>query len=303
MMANLISTGSHLLQSGDYSDFTFLCDNEEIKAHKSIVCPQSAVITAALNGGFQEAETSTISVDFDLNTLKCMLEYMYTSDYPEKPAINDPPQPTSTKAVAQEGTDSSKKDGNNNSDAEAFSKAMLYHTRVNGIADYYGVSTLVKLSSSRVEDLLVRQWSAKAFYDTIQDAFNLTGDTNLRRIIVNTAASHISELASKNVFTEEKVADDITSEIFRASLGLFKSTTRELQAANCKISTLEVEIKVEQMRSRALQTNLCELALSSNRSHTCSNTRFTTACNYNIRRLTSGGSNWILQCTACNQKI
>lgn len=43
----------HLLQSGEYSDFKMVCKDREFKLHQMIVCPQSPVISAALNGGFE----------------------------------------------------------------------------------------------------------------------------------------------------------------------------------------------------------------------------------------------------------
>ncbi|KAJ0144162.1 Uncharacterized protein HZ326_13030 [Fusarium oxysporum f. sp. albedinis] len=43
----------HLVQSGEFSDFTLLCKDREFKLHQMIVCPQSPVITAALRGGFE----------------------------------------------------------------------------------------------------------------------------------------------------------------------------------------------------------------------------------------------------------
>ncbi len=54
-----MDSGIHLpfllqvMGSGEYSDLTLMCDGEEIKAHKVVVCPQSPVIAAALRGEFE----------------------------------------------------------------------------------------------------------------------------------------------------------------------------------------------------------------------------------------------------------
>lgn len=42
-----------LLDSGEYSDFTLMCENQEFPVHKGIVCSQSPVIAAAMRGDFQ----------------------------------------------------------------------------------------------------------------------------------------------------------------------------------------------------------------------------------------------------------
>lgn len=42
-----------MVETGEFSDFTLVCDGHEFKLHRVVVCPQSLVIAAALSGGFQ----------------------------------------------------------------------------------------------------------------------------------------------------------------------------------------------------------------------------------------------------------
>ncbi|KAK3897540.1 hypothetical protein C8A05DRAFT_19718 [Staphylotrichum tortipilum] len=42
-----------LLESGDFSDLTFICHGEKFRVHKAVVCTQSAPIKAAVQGGFK----------------------------------------------------------------------------------------------------------------------------------------------------------------------------------------------------------------------------------------------------------
>lgn len=50
------SSGSflrQLLDSGEFSDLTFLCRGEAFRVHKAVICTQSAPIKAAVQGGFE----------------------------------------------------------------------------------------------------------------------------------------------------------------------------------------------------------------------------------------------------------
>lgn len=44
---------AELLETGEFSDFTLICQGEEFRLHKAVVCPQSPVMKAAIAGGFQ----------------------------------------------------------------------------------------------------------------------------------------------------------------------------------------------------------------------------------------------------------
>ncbi|KAI0913842.1 hypothetical protein F4823DRAFT_575669 [Ustulina deusta] len=52
-MANVGTTVAQLLLSEKYSDLTLVCNGQEFRVHKAIVCPQSPVIDSALKGRFE----------------------------------------------------------------------------------------------------------------------------------------------------------------------------------------------------------------------------------------------------------
>ena len=56
-----------LVLSGKYSDFTLIHGSHEFQLHQAIVCPQSSVITAALEGGFHVSKC-------DSRCLHCRVE-------------------------------------------------------------------------------------------------------------------------------------------------------------------------------------------------------------------------------------
>ncbi|KAM0512996.1 hypothetical protein ACHAPE_008356 [Trichoderma viride] len=74
----------HLMRSGQYSDVTLVCQGKEFQIHKLVVCSQSPVIAAALKGEFMEAQSGVINIEiFDAETVRRMVEYLYTKDYDE----------------------------------------------------------------------------------------------------------------------------------------------------------------------------------------------------------------------------
>lgn len=52
MAQNLKDHLPKALQTGEYSDFTLKCHGHEFKLHKLVVCSQSPMIKAALQGPF-----------------------------------------------------------------------------------------------------------------------------------------------------------------------------------------------------------------------------------------------------------
>lgn len=43
---------ARIMDTGEFSDLTFVCNGEEFKVHKAIVCTQSEPLKAAVQGGF-----------------------------------------------------------------------------------------------------------------------------------------------------------------------------------------------------------------------------------------------------------
>ncbi|KAL6400317.1 hypothetical protein AUP68_16015 [Ilyonectria robusta] len=66
MSANNSSLLARLLDTGEFSDFVLLCQGKEFRLHKAIVCPQSSVMKAALDGGFQRMVKFLYSGSYDV---------------------------------------------------------------------------------------------------------------------------------------------------------------------------------------------------------------------------------------------
>ncbi|EXJ65649.1 uncharacterized protein A1O5_11176 [Cladophialophora psammophila CBS 110553] len=52
-----------MMESGEFSDLKFLCNGQEFKVRKAVVCVQSPMIKAATRGQFKEANTNIIVMD------------------------------------------------------------------------------------------------------------------------------------------------------------------------------------------------------------------------------------------------
>jgi hypothetical protein len=73
-----------LLTNDTFSDFKIVCDDETFNCHKNIVAAKSDVLLQMLqseNWAENEEETWKIE-DFDAETVRAMIHYIYTSQLP-----------------------------------------------------------------------------------------------------------------------------------------------------------------------------------------------------------------------------
>ncbi|KAI9651953.1 MAG: hypothetical protein M1831_007456 [Alyxoria varia] len=81
---------SSLLESSKYSDVTLICEGQEIKAHKFVLCARSPMWAAACDGQFLEARTGRIDVGItDLTTLNRILNYLYEDRYDDESEVKN----------------------------------------------------------------------------------------------------------------------------------------------------------------------------------------------------------------------
>ncbi|KAK4459453.1 hypothetical protein QBC42DRAFT_207970 [Cladorrhinum samala] len=91
-LSSIYSALSSLLGSDKFSDMTIRCGNREFKAHRAVVCSQSAFFDKALTGGFSEAATGIVDLPEDNpDVVERFLEFLYTGTYD----IKNNPWPTS----------------------------------------------------------------------------------------------------------------------------------------------------------------------------------------------------------------
>ncbi|KAJ8114764.1 hypothetical protein ONZ43_g4824 [Nemania bipapillata] len=232
-MENLTSSFASLLRSGEYSDFKL-----------------SPVIATALRSGFQEARTRIIEVNFELSALECMLDFMYTGSY--STAALQPGQPAQSTPNA----------GNEIGPAlSTVSDVLLYHARVNAIADYYGVVGLAKTSATKIQELLLEQWCADAFCNLVQEAWGLA-DKSLHRVLVEISEIHLYELISRDIFADEGIASYLTADVLKASTETSERRELEVRGLQDRIKDLEHE-------SETLKQSLDEIAAVLSKTRAC----------------------------------
>ncbi|CAG7563783.1 unnamed protein product [Fusarium equiseti] len=171
---------SSILASGQFSDFTMVCEGQEVRLHQAVVCPQSVVLNAALCGSFGEATTKVIAVkDFNFATVKRLVSFFYTGDYDEKLPTESAHDEDTVVTDADADADADNDNGGNESGdqidgvstfhdrilgvqkaREEKTKAdaiqvLLFHLEVNAIADYYNVPGLRDLAESKVKEILL----------------------------------------------------------------------------------------------------------------------------------------------------
>ncbi|KAK4168492.1 hypothetical protein QBC43DRAFT_310321 [Cladorrhinum sp. PSN259] len=79
---SIYSALSSFLGSDKFSDMTIRCGDRVFKAHRAIVCSQSAFFDKALTGGFSGAARNFINLlEDDPEVMKRFLEFLYTGTY------------------------------------------------------------------------------------------------------------------------------------------------------------------------------------------------------------------------------
>ncbi|SCV25259.1 uncharacterized protein FFB14_00152 [Fusarium fujikuroi] len=230
----------HLLQSGEYSDFKMVCKDREFKLHQMIVCPQSPVISAALNGGFEETTSKVIAVnEFSVRTVQYMVAFLYGADYRLAPEPERKP--------AQHGQGEKREEGKIVSGDEELSKVLppasqkiaaqtvyqiVSHLRVNAIADYYGIAKLAKLSTSKIENILKKEMDFHIIPQIIAEMSTANRDSEIRSVIASATARYIEELASSQVLRTIDLEHHLTIEILEACGKRIQKLVEDLSAAN-----------------------------------------------------------------------
>ncbi|KAI0878089.1 hypothetical protein GGS24DRAFT_497156 [Hypoxylon argillaceum] len=238
MAESTLPLKTKLLNIKGFSDFTLVCHGRKLELHKAIVCSQSSVMANALRGGSQEATTSFLHVPFDIGSVRRLVEFMYTGDYQlsPDPALELLSSDASDNSSKHEtATDSAKSDSSNGTDElvipTSVSERLTCHTRMDSIASYYDIPALSALARSKVDAILVHEWSADAFCGLIKESLDSTSDQKYHQMLAAKAVDHADELAGGRIFEKGGVAERLTPymlPIIMANLKATETRGREL---------------------------------------------------------------------------
>ncbi|GFP54272.1 speckle-type POZ protein-like [Trichoderma asperellum] len=200
----------HLMTSGQFSDLKLTCRGKEFKIHKLVACSQSSVIATALKGDFKEAQSSVINIElFDAETVRRMVEYLYTGDYDQfKEASNvvaatSAATPSPPNTVQSQGSSAPANTAPANTapantapatPALVVAKGTLHHVQVNAIADYYGIQGLGLLANQKIQQAYAVKWDPKSFIASAKAAISVSGDKSLHGVMALLTAQNLKEL-------------------------------------------------------------------------------------------------------------
>ncbi|KAF5640433.1 speckle-type POZ [Fusarium sp. NRRL 52700] len=208
-----------LVESGEFSDFTLRCQESKFTLHEMIVCPQSRVISTALRNGYKETTTKVINVnEFDVGTVQCMIDFLYTGDYriapePEKPVVAQEGEDRGARSDEDKMTDDSTESEDS---SEKTTGKILSHLRVNAIADYYNIQRLITLSTLKIHKILKGHFDVKILPTVFKEMATTNRNPELRAVMVDTTAKYIGELTSSRVLRKLDLEHDLTLEILEA---------------------------------------------------------------------------------------
>ncbi|KJZ70529.1 hypothetical protein HIM_10073 [Hirsutella minnesotensis 3608] len=226
----------HLMETADFSDLIIRCHAHDFQVHKAIVCGQSPVIKAAVQGNFEESQRNIITMhSFQPDTVKRLVQFMYTGDYDDR----DPPKadPSVDEEILEERTSAgatSEVHGTDESSTESLSEDvdlppqeyvsaqnLLEHICVNSIGDYYQIAGLVSLANNKISRLLQEHREDQSWVAMLPTAtgaaLQSTGDSELLDILAAATASNISSLVESSQLKSLDVVTDFTFKVLQSS--------------------------------------------------------------------------------------
>ncbi|KAJ3545343.1 hypothetical protein NM208_g2557 [Fusarium decemcellulare] len=223
---------AELMGAGKFSDLTLICQGKQFHLHKSLVCSQSPVIATILEKEFKNSQASVLHItEFDLATVECMVEFLYSEDY----AINGASlQKVSTNAwtLPANVASSTGADGkivvtaqpqNGSLPPQILRQILLCHVDVNAIGHHFKLPKLCQKALTYIETMLRDGSSLAVFSDVAIAAYKSSDDEKLHDFISSFATKHLDELLNTPGF-------DRLSSLQSMGFDLLKITAAKLRA-------------------------------------------------------------------------
>ncbi|KAL7939201.1 hypothetical protein V8C35DRAFT_275055 [Trichoderma chlorosporum] len=230
--------------NGEFCDLQIVCNGHVLPVHRVIVCLQSPVIKAACTGSFAESEGSYEIKDCSYDTVKRMVDYLYTGNYevyqeepPEEP-INGP-----SWASACETPLPSKQPPKKRAPSE-----LIQHVKMYCLADKYLIDGLLTLSKNEFKKAIRDERNTATFCEFVAEVYDLQFESSqaLREIVVESVRERIAVPPLKPKVQE--ALDGVLDEVPEFAADLARSYIRRPLLGHCttcgshklvKVSTLQ----------------------------------------------------------------
>ncbi|KUJ17754.1 uncharacterized protein LY89DRAFT_733580 [Mollisia scopiformis] len=187
-----------LLESGKWSDLVIKCQGREWKCHRTVVCLQSAPLSAMISGEFIEAITGVIDLsENEPDIVNCMIQFMYTNEYSDSITTNSDIASTETSTASIDSVEA--KDSLVNARAN---KPFLTNTKVYVLAEMFDLPALKAVAVKKFKTALTRKATSEGYTDSLILIHAETPDTDraLKDVALGYAVSHAAALLEKEDF-------------------------------------------------------------------------------------------------------
>jgi speckle-type POZ protein len=165
---------------------------------------------------------------FDSETVRRMVEFLYTGDYDATPRQSEAAGPVDSSEPATSSPHCVLLPVDDGGDG------VISHVRVSAIADYYDIKGLAKLSNSKIQNNRSERWDTQALADAIKESSDLTGDADLQDTIAALAAQHLNDLMENAVLQD--LVSDFGLKIIRKYVENSKAVEKELRDITNRLS-------------------------------------------------------------------
>ncbi|KAM3469872.1 hypothetical protein MY5147_006751 [Beauveria neobassiana] len=237
----------HLLKSGQFSDLTLVCRDQEFNVHKAVVCAQSQVLAAAIREPFQASKTGKIVIEeYDTDTVEQLVDFRYTGDYRPRPHQaeekrdgTEPEENLVQQMLVTSIADSSDRQAEDASQDPAPDEDLVQHVLVNSIADYYGIRALADLSKEKLRHAAQIVKNKSLLLDAETVALSRTGDTTVHAVLADATAKNIRQHLESNELAA--LVGEFAIEIVKRGVAVEDELRLDVQRLKDKLAAAEWE--------------------------------------------------------------
>lgn len=168
--------------------------------------------------------------DFAADTVAQMIDFLYTGEY----AVNAPPQ--------QEG---------DNTPTTLAEESMLpepdwllsQHIRVNAIADYYNIPTLIEKSTANIKEAIQSHGDPESLLGAASLALSLSGDKNMQHVMAGAVSGHLEA-----VLADEQHGQSLVELVNDFGVAVLRHQAEEQKVLRAAVEKLEKSLRASEAK-------------------------------------------------------